>query len=303
MYRIGIDGGGTRTRLVVFIDRTEKYRGETGGINYNSFSRSVITDNLTSAVNEMKSAGFAVEDCEGIGIGAAGVSNPNATPFIEGILRDAGFNCPIVIAGDQEAALAGAAGKQPGILLIAGTGSICMAQDGQGHVYRSGGFGHIIDDAGSAYAAGRDILTAVVRAEDGRGRATALKESVYQFLNVHSMEELIAYVYDKTRSKRDIAAVAACLTEELIGQDDVAHSIAKEAASEQVRLVEAVLAQFLTDSVRKTERIPLFLEGGLILKNAEVGRMFRELLEERNVPVYLAEKERDAAYGASLLVK
>lgn len=306
MYRIGIDGGGTRTRLAVFKNGEEKYRSETGGINYNSFSQENIVRHLTGAVSEMRSAGFAPEDCEGIGIGAAGVSNPEAVPFLEGILREMGFDCPIVIAGDQEAALAGAAGSNPGILLIAGTGSICIGQDGQGHIYRSGGYGHIIDDAGSAYDVGRNILAAIVRAEDGRQKKTALKEVVYRFLNVHSIEELIAYVYDKSRSKRDIATVASCLTEELILCDDAAHRIAEEAAREQLCLVEAVVAQLISGEKRKTlsdERIPLFLEGGLILKNTEEGYMFRELLDERSVPVYLAEKEHDAAYGASLLVK
>ena len=159
-YRIGMDGGGTRTRIAVIAHGQERFRCETGGINYNSFSQGEIADNLTRGLMILREQGYLPEDCESVGIGAAGISNPNAEPFLKQCVKAKGFSCSIVVAGDQEAALLGGIGQAPGILLIAGTGSICIAQDGEGNHFRTGGYGHIIDDAGSAYAAGRDILTA-----------------------------------------------------------------------------------------------------------------------------------------------
>lgn len=299
MYRIGMDGGGTRTRLVVMEQDQERFRCETGGINYNSFPKEEIRKSLGSAVAEVVQKGFAVAQCDGIGIGAAGVSNPEAAPFLTEVLRALGFTCPIMIVGDQDAALAGGVGKQAGILLIAGTGSVCVAQDGKGGKYRTGGFGHIIDDAGSAYAVGRDILNAIVRAEDGRGPETALKEPVYQALGIREMGELIAFVYDPGRTKRDIAALASCLSEERIRTDRVAEQIAQKAAQEMVLLIEAVLPKLAPD---EGVRLPLLLEGGLILKNREVNGRFRTLLEQKGLPVFIAEKERDAACGAASLL-
>lgn len=298
MYRIGMDGGGTRTRLAVIEQKQERFRCETGGINYNSFPEEEIQKSLVKAISEVNANGFLPKDCEGIGIGAAGVSNPKAAPFLTKVLRELGFACPIVIVGDQEAALAGAVGKNAGILLIAGTGSVCMAQDGAGGTYRTGGFGHMIDDAGSAYAVGRDILTAIVRAEDGRGAQTALKESVFRMLGVENSGQLIAYIYDTARTKKDIAAVASCLSEELIRTDAAAAEIVRKAADELVLLIEAILPKL---KLGREEKIPLFLEGGFILKNREVNCIFRRLLEERELPVYLADKEKDAAYGAAFL--
>lgn len=299
MYRIGMDGGGTRTRLAVIEQDQERFRCETGGINYNSFPKEEIESSLAKATAEARAQGFLPEECEGIGIGAAGVSNPEAAPYLKSVLRKLGYTCPVVIVGDQEAALAGAVGKRPGILLIAGTGSVCMAQDGAGGKYRTGGFGHIIDDAGSAYAVGRDILEAIVRAEDGRRQYTGLKEPVYRALGIENTGQLIAYIYDAARTKRDIAAVASCLSEELIATDAAAAEIAEHAAREMALLVEAILPKL---EIGTGEKVPLLLEGGLILKNREVNRLFRELLEQKGLPVYLAEKERDAAYGAASLV-
>lgn len=301
MYRIGMDGGGTRTRLAVFEGAEERFRCETGGINYNSFSAEEIRTHLTEAVSEMVQSGFPVADCEGVGIGAAGVSNPQAAPFLQQVLRELGFTCPVVVEGDQDAALAGAVGAGAGILLIAGTGSVCVGKDAEGNKYRSGGFGHIIDDAGSAYAVGRDILTAIVRAEDGRGTETALRAPVFEALQVKNTGELISYVYSSDRTKKDIAALAVCLSEKLILKDTVAAEIAKHAVEEQALLVQAVLRKM--GALEEAEKaIPLLLEGGLILKNKIVNTMFWETLKEKNLPVCPAEKSRDAAYGASTFV-
>ncbi len=304
MYRIGMDGGGTRTRLAVFEGEKERFRCETGGINYNSFSAGEIRAHLAEAVSAMVQSGFPVVDCEGVGIGAAGVSNPEAAPFLQQVLTELGFTCPVVVEGDQDAALAGAVGAEAGILLIAGTGSVCVGKDAKGNKYRSGGFGHIIDDAGSAYAVGRDILTAIVRAEDGRGAETALRVPVFEALQVKDTGELISYLYSSDRTKKDIAALAVCLSEELILSDTAAGEIAKHAVEEQALLVQAVLRKMgaLDASEKEKKAIPLLLEGGLILKNKIVNTMFWEKLKEKNLPVCPAEKSRDAAYGASTFV-
>ena len=304
MYRIGMDGGGMRTRLAVFEGEEERFRCETGGMNYNSFSADEIREHLTEAVRGMQQGGFPLADCEGIGIGAAGVSNPKAAPFLQQILQELGFTCPIVVEGDQDAALAGAVGAGAGILLIAGTGSVCVGKDVEGNKYRSGGFGHIIDDAGSAYAVGRDILTAIVRAEDGRGSKTALRAPVFEALHVKNTQELISYLYSAERTKKDIAALAVCLSDELIQQDTAAGKIAEQAADEQVLLVQSVLQKMGVTKSGQGEKspIPLLLEGGLILKNKIVNKMFWEKLREQNLPVCPAAKSRDAAYGASTFV-
>lgn len=305
MYRIGIDGGGTRSRFAVLENGKELFRCESGGLNYNSYGETEILSNLSEAIQALAKEGFEPQDCVGIGAGAAGISNPKAIPFLKGSLRKLGFSCPIVIAGDQEAALVGGIGKKAGILLIAGTGSICMAQDGRGNRFRTGGYGHIIDDAGSAYAVGRDILNAVARAQDGRGTPTILGERVSETLSVKTMEELIAYIYAPERNKKDIAALASILTDTLILEDAAAGQIAAHAAEEMTLLVIAALAQINSSAGRKEngpECFPLLLEGGLILKNREINRMFWRILQEKEIPVFPAQKEHDAAYGAALLL-
>ena len=304
MYRIGMDGGGTRTRVIVVEQEKEVFRVETTGINYNSFSEDMIRTGLTDAISQLEANGFMPAACNGIGIGAAGISNPNAAPYLQKVLQNLGFTCPIVVAGDQEAALLGGVGRRAGILLIAGTGSICMARDEKGRKFRCGGYGHIIDDAGSAYAVGRDILNAIVRMEDGRGPATALRDEVYRTLQLSNVGELIAWVYDPAKTKRDVAAVAACLTEEILEEDTVARQIAHKAVEELVLHVSTILSEKqMNYDPSSGENIPLLLEGGLINRNAFVRQLFEASLREQELPVRISEKQHDAAYGASLLVE
>lgn len=297
-YRIGMDGGGTRTRIAVITDEKECFRCETGGINYNSFSKKEIMESLSIGLQTLIEHGYMPANCESIGIGAAGVSNPDAEPFLKSCINKIGFTSSIVVAGDQEAALLGGIGQNPGILLIAGTGSICIIQDGKGKSFRTGGFGHIIDDAGSAYAVGRDILTAIARAQDGREEKTALQKDVYDKIQIRNAGSLVSWIYDKNRTKSEIAALASCLTPERMSSDSVAARIGDKAAEELVLLIRAVLKKI---DLEKSEKYPLLLEGGLILHNERIRERFFAILSEEKIPVYLEEKKNDAAYGAAFL--
>ena len=94
-----------------------------------------------------------------------------------------------------------------GCILIAGTGSICTGITEDGKTARAGGWGHLIDDVGSGYALGRDALTAVVRAQDGRGAKTVLTDLVQKAWKVENIGQLIAETY----STADKSHIASCL--------------------------------------------------------------------------------------------
>ena len=127
------------------------------------------------------------------------------------------------------------AGRVP---VIAGTGSICYGQSTDGREARSGGWGHLIDDEGSAYALGRDILRAVVRAADGRAPATALTELVAQRLGALGVQPVIRFTYAPTTTKKEIAALAPLL-DPALQQGDAAAAAAMRKALYNVLRQEA----------------------------------------------------------------
>jgi N-acetylglucosamine kinase-like BadF-type ATPase len=96
------------------------------------------------------------------------------------------------VISDAEAALLGALGDEPGILVLAGTGSIVLGRDGRGRWARAGGLGPLLGDEGSAFWLGRDwlrerarrgdFLTArrIARAPDAARRIAAIAPQVVQ---------------------------------------------------------------------------------------------------------------------------
>lgn len=173
-YCVGIDGGGTKTAVELrWSDHSSNARAVFGPLNCNS-DRPAAAKTLADTMAWLAAQPGGLTGCGALCIGSAGISNPDAYHFLENTVRAGGYRGPLQIVGDQVTALAGALGTPVGTVLIAGTGSICYARTADGHERRSGGWGHLIDDEGSAYALGRDILRAVVRAADGRAPATAL---------------------------------------------------------------------------------------------------------------------------------
>ncbi len=64
----------------------------------------------------------------------------------------------VEVISDAEAALLGALGGRPGVLILAGTGSIVLGRDGRGRLARAGGLGPLLGDEGSSFWLGREWL-------------------------------------------------------------------------------------------------------------------------------------------------
>ncbi len=299
-FILGIDGGGTSAKAVILREGEEQGRALAGGINYNSYSTEQIQNHLSELAGQCRALGFEPASCEGVGVGAAGVSNPKAAPFLKQALQNCGFSCSISIAGDHVAALKGGLLDEAGVLLISGTGSVCLAQNSKAESCRAGGYGHLIDDEGSAYAIGRDILSAVVRAHDHRAEQTRLTEAVFERIGISSVEEMVSFVYGKETGKKEIARLALLLTEEMILTDCAAEKIAKRAAVQLLELAEPAV-RWLEKNTKKAP-YPLLLAGSVLENNQRIRGFLEQLIEEKEIPLYVAERKKDAAYGATLLI-
>ena len=196
-----------------------------------------MPETVKACVNYMKEQAGSLSEIAGLVVGMAGISNLSARSLLENALVDAGWTGPLRLLGDQEIALAGAV-EGPGMLLIAGTGSVCCGRDAAGNLFRVGGYGYLIDDCGSGWAIGRDILAAVVRAEDGRGPATVFTQWVFQRLNIASVPELITWLYAPETGKAEVAALASLLPEALEQGDEAAEAIAAKAADDLAEMAE-----------------------------------------------------------------
>ena len=78
-----------------------------------------------------------------------------ATRLVQALVSGADIH----VVSDAETALYGAHGGGPGVIVIAGTGSIALGRNAAGREARAGGWGWLVDDAGSAFAIGLRIRT------------------------------------------------------------------------------------------------------------------------------------------------
>lgn len=234
MFVIGIDGGGTKTRVEIRNDKNQLLQRKIyGAFNINSIGR----DAFRKRLNEIFSENMA--DCLSICIGAAGISNPDAGHILQEVLEQSDFRGTVKLCGDHEIALRGAM-DTPGIGVIAGTGSICFGKNADGVTARSGGYGHLIDDCGSGYALGRDGLSACVRMFDGRAERSILQDRILDALGIAAPEELISFVYSADTKKSHIAVLAESVLQAAEDGDPMAMHILHQEADEIVQMVSAV---------------------------------------------------------------
>ena len=254
MFIAGIDGGGTHTRIEIRdMENRLVRREEFGPFNINSIG----PDAFRSLLQEVFAACGGFQDCASICVGGAGISNPEMHRILGEELTTADFRGSLKICGDQEIALRGAM-DTPGVVLIAGTGSICFGKNAQGESARSGGFGHLIDDGGSGYTLGRDILSAAVRAIDGRVDAPEILEAVYECLGAAVPGDIVSFVYHPDTDKSAIAQYAGMALDLARAGSQEAVKILERNAAELYALVAAVQNRL------KLGKCPIALLGGLL---------------------------------------
>ncbi|MFD2614122.1 N-acetylglucosamine kinase [Paenibacillus gansuensis] len=295
-YVAGIDGGGTKTAVTLMDEAGNTVLTFTsGGMNYNGMDAASVRSNLGEVFATVADFTGGLEHCVQVCIGAAGVSNPDVIPRLEADVRACGYRGNLLVVGDQEAALFGAHMGAPGIILVAGTGSICYGRNAAGGTHRSGGFGHLIDDEGSGYSIGRELLSALVRHEDGRIPETVISRLVYERLQMGSVKEVIGYVYDRQRHKRDIAALAPVLSAACEMGDPTALSIALRSAQALFELTVPVVEKLSLQEGR------LAMTGSVLLKNTTIRETFVQLLRSKYPLLHCGMPRKDASSGAALM--
>jgi len=287
----GIDGGGTRTTVrCCDMQGTPLSEAHFGPLNLNSIGESQFRKLMGDI------AGFLMRQghCESLCIGAAGVSSPTLQPLLEDVLAP----FPIgrwQLVGDHVIAHAGALSGDDGLIVIAGTGSICYGRTRSGREIRLGGWGHLIGDEGSGYALGRDALKAVAKALDGYGETTCLVPLLAQERGLSTRAEIIGYAYGG--DKAQIAALSPLVDRAAREGDSVAISIIRENACALAALAAAAHRQL---GLAQAKIAPL---GGLLQHPTCLREAFIQALHLADASLHCTEPLGDACAGAVLLAK
>jgi N-acetylglucosamine kinase-like BadF-type ATPase len=165
-----------------------------------------------------------------------------------------------LVVNDALIALEAGAPGGDGIVLIAGTGSIAYGRDTRGRAARSGGWGYVLGDEGSGYWLGRQALRSVMRASDGRGRATALTPLVLEHYGISRSEELVQQIYgDGGGADPTAIAALSTLVQRAAADGDIVALLLIETSAMDLTSLAASVAHRLD-----LEQCAIVLAGGVL---------------------------------------
>jgi N-acetylglucosamine kinase-like BadF-type ATPase len=258
MHVLGIDAGGTKTVCLLADGRGHviaEARG--GGANLQSAGELAVEKVLHHVMEEALGEHDILPAA--ICLGIAGVDRPEDADAVRGIMRRIGFKTPTLVVNDALVALVAGADDDPGVVVVAGTGSIAYGRDSAGRAARSGGWGYLLGDEGGGFWIGRSALAAVVRQFDGRGPATLLTEMVLEHMHLDSPTQLIHEIYYRDLHRHAIAGMAPLVQRATDAGDAVAEQILIRAGTELTSAAASVVGHLgMRGAV-----FPVILAGGI----------------------------------------
>jgi N-acetylglucosamine kinase-like BadF-type ATPase len=258
MHVLGIDAGGTKT-ICCLADADGQILAEArgGGANLQSAGELEV-EKVLHAVMDKALAGRDVRP-GAICLGIAGVDRPADARTVSEIMRRIGSNARTLVVNDALVALEAGAGSSPGVVLLAGTGSIAYGRNAAAQAARAGGWGYLLGDEGGGFWIGRAAVSAVVRQFDGRGPVTRLSELVLTQMNLTNPTELIHEIYYRDVHRHAISGLAALVEDAAQEGDAVARQILIRAATE----LAAAASSVITRLGMRGEAFPIVLGGGI----------------------------------------
>ncbi|HTH38475.1 MAG TPA: BadF/BadG/BcrA/BcrD ATPase family protein [Pyrinomonadaceae bacterium] len=231
---LGVDGGGTKTHIALMSPGGKiRCEGFAGPSNPLRVGVETAVANIVKAINEACDNGAVSRgDIVAATIGLAGVRRADLRQRVrERFIKSAGIHHATVIT-DAEIALYATTQGKPGLVVIAGTGSICLGKNEKGEIAISGGWGPLAGDEGGGVGIAQTALHSVAKASDGRGIPTALSESAAEYFRASGPENLIVAIYSPQVDNSRIAGFARFVVDAAKEGDAVAVNIMQEAGSE-----------------------------------------------------------------------
>lgn len=297
---LGVDGGGTKTRAVV-TDARQNVLGEglAGPSNPLRVGIRKAAANVRTAIKQAcRAAGIRVSQVKAAEIGLAGVRQHELRERMRRELNDLGLSA-LEIVTDADTALFGATGGGPGLVIIAGTGSICCGVNKQGKHECAGGWGPLAGDEGSGSWIARAALQAVARASDGRGPDTVLSLAACRFFGVATTSEVMLEINQPTLTNDRMAAFARYVIEAAQDGDQVARAIVAEAG----RVLGIAAATVIRKLRMRGERFPIGYVGGVFAAGDLLLDSLRAEVAKVAPEAYLALPQMNPAVAAAKMAQ
>jgi N-acetylglucosamine kinase-like BadF-type ATPase len=266
---LGVDGGQSGTTAMVG-DESGRVVGVGHGGPCNHVAKSEGRERFVRAVSGcLREAGFEGVQFEAACLGfSGGAADKDA--YVRQLIKAKHY----VVTHDAFVALVGATAGEPGIVTIAGTGSIAFGRNREGKTARAGGWGYVFGDEGGGFDLVRQALRATLRHEEGWGPKTKLRDTLMAAAGATSANDLLHRFYTDEYPRERIAAFSKLVDRTARDGDAVAREILLSGAQQLATLATAVRAQIFDGIVAC--RISYL--GGVFRSEILLGR-YRMLME------------------------
>lgn len=294
MYLLGIDTGGTTSECVVVDEKRRPLGiGDAGPGNYRVAGPDGARDHIECAITEaLEDAGINPTSNLVGGFGMGTLDTDHDREVITGFLDDIHCIDQYYVTNDVVAAYYAFSAGGPGVVVIAGTGSMAFGRNEAGDEARSSGWGWLFGDEGSGFDTARRGLRAASKAFDGRGAETALERAACEHFELGSFEDVFTGVLDEIEHAKEIASFAKPVAETAAAGDPVATNVVETAADELAEAAAAVIDQL------GIEATPLVsLQGGFGSADV-VSSHFRDSIRSRYPDTRFATAVRNPVVGS-----
>lgn len=285
---LGVDGGGTKTHIAIIGgDRQIVCEGYAGASNPLRVGVETAVSNIIAAIN---SACDAVNknrgDIVSATLGLAGVRRADLRQIIhERVVERLGVK-KVQVYTDAEIALRGLGKGKAGLVIIAGTGSVCIGQNAKGEVFSAGGWGPLAGDEGGGAGIALNALHRIAKASDGRGEPTSLSDTAVDYFRAGRIENLSVAIYAPQVDNARIAGFARFVGEAAAAGDKVALEILREAGIELGTAACAVIKKL---NLQRT-KVPIGLVGSVFRSGKLVTEPLLKTVHKVAPKAYLLDK-------------
>ncbi|NEW04822.1 ATPase [Paenibacillus sp. SYP-B3998] len=189
-YYLGVDAGGTKTYAVITDETGHWLASGNSGPGNHQIQVEMARTNIRDAVFQaLEQANLQPADIAVAWFGLAGADREADYRILRPMIQQLGFPNSQIVCDTIIAMRAGTA-KPYGAVLICGTGMNAAGINKHGDMLQCGGFGYEYGDFGGGSELSVEAFRTVIRAWEGRSKATLLTDMILESLGYASVEEM-----------------------------------------------------------------------------------------------------------------
>jgi N-acetylglucosamine kinase-like BadF-type ATPase len=296
---LGVDGGGTKTHVVLIDDeKTVIGEGFSGASNPLRVGVAIAVKNIFTAIDKAcDDANRSRGDVVSAQIGLAGVRREDLRYVIKKNVRERLKFRKIEVTTDAEIALFAATEGREGLVIIAGTGSVCMGKNAKGESASAGGWGPIAGDEGGGAGIARRALQAIAKSSDGRGKPTKLSDYAVEYFRAGRLEDLSVAIYAPQVDNARIAGFAKFVVQAAGENDEVAMEVIADAGRELGLAATAVINKLKM----KNRKFPIGKVGSIFKAGELIAKPLLEKVHELAPKAFISETQKSPALAAAIM--